>query len=255
MEPKSMPKLIKNQCQNWYRKRSGKSWKFKFFWKGKTLIFERRTLYCCSKTSFARLLARWMREREIHKKTIENEVKIHPNIDTKSIQISYSKEVMQKTWKIIQNRARKGAKSHTKNLSNNLFEKRVGKRGAETGSAGWTWAPVRVHVKINKTHTEILQKFTTFEDTSTRRIQTSYRKTHTDYPTDEAKHLILSNTPRAPTGPERIYWTQGPPGLPGQKGQFSPELVRFASLFPLCSAFFFPIDFSTPFALKLGAFR
>ena len=27
-----------HQCQNWYRKRSGKSWKIMFFWKGKTLI-------------------------------------------------------------------------------------------------------------------------------------------------------------------------------------------------------------------------
>ena len=46
MEPKSMPKLIKNQCQNWYRKRSGKSWNFMFFRKGKTLILsaERRSV-------------------------------------------------------------------------------------------------------------------------------------------------------------------------------------------------------------------
>ena len=33
-----MPKLIQNQCQNRYRRRSWKSWNFMFFWKGKTLI-------------------------------------------------------------------------------------------------------------------------------------------------------------------------------------------------------------------------
>jgi hypothetical protein len=38
MEPKSMPKLIKNQCQNRYRKRKGTSWNLMFLWKGKTLI-------------------------------------------------------------------------------------------------------------------------------------------------------------------------------------------------------------------------
>ena len=32
MEPTSMPKLIKNQCQNWYPKRRWKIWKFMFFW-------------------------------------------------------------------------------------------------------------------------------------------------------------------------------------------------------------------------------
>ena len=36
------------------------------FMKGSNLDFERRALYCCSKTSFARFRASWMREREIH---------------------------------------------------------------------------------------------------------------------------------------------------------------------------------------------
>jgi hypothetical protein len=35
--------------------------------------------------------ARWVREREIHQKTIKNETRIHPQIDVKSMQILCSK--------------------------------------------------------------------------------------------------------------------------------------------------------------------
>ena len=84
--------------------------KFHVFLKGQNLDFKRRTPYCCSKTSFARLRARWMREREIHQKTIENYVEIHPKIYIKSIQIWYSKKWCQNAGKRCQNGAPWGPK-------------------------------------------------------------------------------------------------------------------------------------------------
>ena len=58
-----------------------------------------------------------MREREIHQKTIENEVKIRPKIYNKSIQISYSKKRCPNDGKRRQNGATRGPKimKNTKN--------------------------------------------------------------------------------------------------------------------------------------------
>ena len=152
-----------------------------------------------------------MREREIHQKTMENEVKIRPNIDTKSIQISYSIKWCQKHRKSSTIEFKREPKNNQKPIKNR-FEKKVGKRWSGPPHPGRTRSPVRL-LKINKTHTEILQKHY---------LRRHINKTHTDilqkdtyrHPTDEAKHHF-SNTHRAPKGPERIYWTQGSPGLPG----------------------------------------
>ena len=58
-----------------------------------------------------------MREREIHQKTIEHDVKIRPKIYNKSIQISYSKKRCPNDGKRRQNGATRGPKimNNTKN--------------------------------------------------------------------------------------------------------------------------------------------
>jgi hypothetical protein len=70
-----------------------------------------------------------------------------------------------------------------------------------------------------------------------------------DYLRRETPHL--PNTPRAPTGPERIYWTKAPPGpsgkwLPRRRGLggTSPVTVSFfIVLFALIFGFLFPSIF------------
>ena len=92
---------------------------------GSNLDFERRTLYYCSKTSFARFRARWMREREIHQKHIENDSKTHPKIDTKSMPNSCSTKECKKHGKSIKTRP----KGNDKPLKINV--KRIRKIGSK----------------------------------------------------------------------------------------------------------------------------
>jgi hypothetical protein len=125
-----------------------------------------------------------MREREIHQKTIENEVKIRPKIDAKSIQISYSKSDAKNT----ENHPKlssKGSQKPSKNLS-----KIDSKKRSENGGPAH---PTRESSQPGKGSFGALQKdnkrqTTTFED-----------KPH------------LSNTPWAPAGPGADILGQGSP--------------------------------------------
>ena len=59
-----------------------------------------------------------MREREIHQKSIENEVKIRPKIDAKSIQISYSEKWCKKHRKSSTIELKRGAETVQKSIKN-----------------------------------------------------------------------------------------------------------------------------------------
>ena len=50
----------------------------------------------------------WMRERDIHQKTIKNDIQIHPTSNGLSIENQYSKKVMQQTSEIITNKTQTG---------------------------------------------------------------------------------------------------------------------------------------------------
>ena len=134
MEPKSMPKLIKNQCQNWNRERSGKSWKFMFFWKGKTLILsaEHHTVVQNTLREVScEVNARTWNSSKNHRKWGQN-----PSQNRCKIYINFILEKgMPKTQKIIQNWARKGAKNRPKSLRKSM-SKFDTKKSAKPGYSG-----------------------------------------------------------------------------------------------------------------------
>ena len=83
-------------------------------------------------------------------------------------------------------------------------------------------------------------------------MQTSYRR-QTIF--EENPHL--PNTPRAPTGPERIYWAQGPPGIGEQIGPGGPDRVLRTRAQAPFSASLFRIEFMVPFSgifMTVGSF-
>ena len=139
MEPKSMPKLIKNRCQNWYRKRSGKSWKIMFFWKGKTLILSAEHSTVVQKTA-KRFRARWMRERETHQKNTKNETKIGHKINEKSMQNPCSEKWWKKHRKSSTLEPKRTSK-YRKNLSKIYVKKISKKRGFAQLSPGSPGSP------------------------------------------------------------------------------------------------------------------
>ena len=138
-----------------------------------------------------------MRERESHQKTIENKVKIHPKIDVKSRQISYSKKWCKKHRKSSKIEPKSEPETIQKPIKNR-FEKKIGKRcfvtlhpGSKTHHPG-TLKPNSSSKKTSWRHTkqDILQK--------------------KDYLRRETPHT--SNTPRRPQARSGYIGPKGPPG-------------------------------------------
>ena len=106
-------------------------------------------------------------------------------------------KVMQKTQNIIKTANEKGTENNYKSIKNgvpNKCEKRA-RRIKTIEELGIPVFPVNLW----------LRRYTTAE-------KTTFRK----WTFRETKHSTYSNTPWAPSGPLRMYWTQGSPGLRGQ---------------------------------------
>ena len=125
MEPKSMPKRIKNQCQNWYRKRSGKSSKIMFLWRVKSLKFIGKTMVS---DSLEGCMCEWLR----YQKNIKNETRIPLKFNEKSIQKICSKKREPKYENSSKQWSKNGAKIHQKSLQKSM-RKKVRKKGGDPG--------------------------------------------------------------------------------------------------------------------------
>ena len=128
-------------------------------------------------------LAGWMREQEIHQKTIENDVKIRPKIDAKSIQISYSKKWCQKhrkSSKMGLEREPKTVQNPFENRCRNLIRKKVRSPVTEDPCESQGWVQFK----------RLLRRVT-YGNNLTREKNHIGREQHYE-----------SNTPRAPSGPE-----------------------------------------------------
>ena len=122
-----MPKRIKNQCQNWYRKRLGKSSKIMFLWRVKSLKFIGKTMVFDDFESF-------MCERSRYQKYIKNETKIHTKFNETSIQKTCLKKDSQ-NMKTLQKSDPKMEPQSIKNHSKNRCEKKTKKENLKLRSA------------------------------------------------------------------------------------------------------------------------
>ena len=123
MESKSMPKLIKNQCQNRSRKRSWESSKIMCSWIVKIIQIHCKNNVC---RRFSRLRAR----TENVQKNIKNDTNIHPTIYETSKQNLCSKKWCKKhrkSFKMELNRDPKTIVNKLKKRCRNNWDKGSGK--------------------------------------------------------------------------------------------------------------------------------
>ena len=93
-----------------------------------------------------------------------------------------------------------------KKPSKKRCEKRVEKRAPGPVNPGDPWAPTNTY-KINKTHKASEER-------------------HMKKDTYRPRHTRPFNTPRAPSGPERIYLSEGSPRGSGDSARRSPDTSR-----------------------------
>jgi hypothetical protein len=121
-----MPKLIKNQCQNRYRKRLQKSRKFMFFWKGKTLILSAEHCSVVQKQASRGFVRGECANGKLFKKTS----KMRPTSIRKSIKNLYKFHARKSDAKNIEKHKkwnRKGCQNEEKTYQNR-YEKKLKKR-------------------------------------------------------------------------------------------------------------------------------
>ena len=129
MEPKSMPELITNQCQNWYRKKIREIINNYVFLQGKIieLHWKKKCFWC-----LRRLHVRTVKVSQKHQKWNQNPSTNRWTIDTNFI---FGK-VMQQLQKIIQNWAQKGTPKLSKTYQKSIRTKRLENGGPAHSNPG-----------------------------------------------------------------------------------------------------------------------
>ena len=150
---------------------------------------------------------------------------------------------MEKVWTNLQKVIQKGGKNEEKTFNKNDVKKKNDFLSENPGNPIQRWA--QQTTQINKKHTNLPHK----PNNERRRwVRRRWVKKGEWRKVTSKDQLQPSDTPRAPSGPERIYLNSAPPGVPGEAGRILglrvTGVLALASLSPLWLSFRFQVSIS-----------